>query len=238
MPAYLASHARAATVGDDVVLLDTARGAYFCLPQAAGAFDLTPGQAHVLDDHAGEDLDQLGLVARQPAPALRPPPTPSRQVDPGIAGALTGPETRDALASYGDMVGGYYGRGFGAILARAQAVGPSPAVKSPTPNSLTPNSLTPRPPSPQPTLTGAADLIRRVQVFRAWLPWAPFPGVCLYRSRMLLSFLRRAGLTATWVFGVRTWPFEAHCWLQVDDLVLDDTLDNVLNFSPIHWVGP
>jgi hypothetical protein len=35
------------------------------------------------------------------------------------------------------------------------------------------------------------------------------------------------------VFGVRTWPFHAHCWLQCDDVVLDDQADRVAAYAPI-----
>ncbi len=70
-------------------------------------------------------------------------------------------------------------------------------------------------------------------VFRELLPWVPFQGVCLFRSLMLRAFLRRSRLSATWVIGCRTWPFEAHCWLQSGDLVLDDTADHAASFTPL-----
>jgi hypothetical protein len=50
---------------------------------------------------------------------------------------------------------------------------------------------------------------------------------------MLLRLLHAKGLDAHWVFGVRTWPFQAHCWLQCEDLVLDDQPDRVRAFTPI-----
>ena len=45
--------------------------------------------------------------------------------------------------------------------------------------------------------------------------------------------LRRAGQNAAWVFGVRTWPFSAHCWLQIGDAVLDDDPERVSRYTPI-----
>jgi hypothetical protein len=74
---------------------------------------------------------------------------------------------------------------------------------------------------------------RRSALFTRWAPWIPFQGACLYRAFFLLNFLRREGLGAHWVFGVRTWPFGAHCWLQAGDLVLDDDLDRVRRYTPI-----
>jgi hypothetical protein len=77
------------------------------------------------------------------------------------------------------------------------------------------------------------SLVSLVQAFQAWLPWTPFQGVCLYRSYMLLRRLRADGFEALWMFGVRTWPFEAHCWLQVGDVVLDDTAERIGAYTPI-----
>lgn len=39
-----------------------------------------------------------------------------------------------------------------------------------------------------------------------------------------------------WVFGVRTWPFAAHCWIQIGDLVVGDVLDRVRGYTPIRAV--
>lgn len=72
--------------------------------------------------------------------------------------------------------------------------------------------------------------------FHTALPWTPSPGQCLKRSFMLRRLLAREGIATDWVFGVRTWPFLAHCWLQIDDAVLADDLDRVRGFSPILTV--
>ena len=65
------------------------------------------------------------------------------------------------------------------------------------------------------------------------LPWLPFQGQCLHRAFMLRRLLARRGLSVHWVFGVRTWPFMAHCWLQAGDTLVADDLDRVLGFTPI-----
>jgi Transglutaminase-like superfamily len=77
------------------------------------------------------------------------------------------------------------------------------------------------------------DLARCVRTFQQLYPWIPFQGRCLFRSLMLLLFLRRRGHDAMWVFGVRTWPFLAHCWLQVGDVVLNDHAEALVSFYPI-----
>lgn len=59
---------------------------------------------------------------------------------------------------------------------------------------------------------------------------------CLWRSIALASFLARMGLTAELVFGVRLRPFAAHCWVQRQDQLLNDSLDRVANFTPIRVI--
>ncbi|HKT73448.1 MAG TPA: lasso peptide biosynthesis B2 protein [Steroidobacteraceae bacterium] len=56
---------------------------------------------------------------------------------------------------------------------------------------------------------------------------------CLYDSLALLEFLALHRLYPDWVFGVRTRPFAAHCWVQQDAVVFNDTVDHATSFSPI-----
>ena len=67
-------------------------------------------------------------------------------------------------------------------------------------------------------------------------PFAPFQGECLFRAFLLLAYLRLEGRHATWVFGVRTYPFQAHCWLQVGDMVLNDAVERICGYTPIFAV--
>lgn len=56
---------------------------------------------------------------------------------------------------------------------------------------------------------------------------------CLFDALALTNFLARYGIFATWVFGVQTGPFAAHCWVQHDEVVLNDTPENVRRYTPI-----
>lgn len=76
-------------------------------------------------------------------------------------------------------------------------------------------------------LTGAA------RAFEAARLWFPKDRICLFDSLALLQFLRGRGLTARWVFGVRTHPFEAHCWVQAGRIVLNDSAEHAGGFSLI-----
>lgn len=76
-------------------------------------------------------------------------------------------------------------------------------------------------------LTDAAIAFRQVR------PFVPIRPCCLLDSLSLVEFLARRGLFATVVFGVIGDPFSAHCWVQVRDLVLNDTVGNVSAHTPI-----
>ncbi|PCI32436.1 MAG: hypothetical protein COB54_06730 [Alphaproteobacteria bacterium] len=56
---------------------------------------------------------------------------------------------------------------------------------------------------------------------------------CMLDALVLMEFLNSFGVFPTWVFGVRMGPFLAHCWLQSEKIILNDTLDHVAPFTPI-----
>lgn len=56
---------------------------------------------------------------------------------------------------------------------------------------------------------------------------------CLFDSLALSEFLSFYGAFPRWVFGVRTNPFAAHCWLQHDGIVVNDSPEHVGRFMPI-----
>ena len=62
------------------------------------------------------------------------------------------------------------------------------------------------------------------------------PGKCLHDSLALLEFLARHGIFPDWVFGVRARPFVAHCWVQYEDMVFNDTVEHVTGYIPIMVV--
>jgi hypothetical protein len=59
---------------------------------------------------------------------------------------------------------------------------------------------------------------------------------CLLQSFSFATFLSFYGLFPDWVFGVQTRPFAAHCWLQQDHYLLNETPDGVKRFTPIFAV--
>lgn len=56
---------------------------------------------------------------------------------------------------------------------------------------------------------------------------------CLFHSLAAAEFLRHYNIFPNWVFGVRMNPFGAHCWLQKDEWVINDTPENVCIYQSI-----
>jgi hypothetical protein len=72
-----------------------------------------------------------------------------------------------------------------------------------------------------------------VSVFDRLRLYYPRSYLCLFDSLALIHFLARFGVFPDWVFGVSADPFEAHCWVQAGNVVLNDTVERVSAFTPI-----
>ena len=75
------------------------------------------------------------------------------------------------------------------------------------------------------TLAPTVDLSRLVTIFRTaegLYPARRAPQDCLPRSLALTRFLRAAGWPAQHVIGVALYPFEAHAWVEVDGVPLNE----------------
>jgi Transglutaminase-like superfamily len=86
---------------------------------------------------------------------------------------------------------------------------------------------------------GPADLERArslMLVFERLRLFYPRSYLCLFDSLALIHFLARFDVYPDWVFGVNADPFEAHCWVQAGNVVLNDTLARVSGFTPIMSV--
>ncbi|HEX3913133.1 MAG TPA: lasso peptide biosynthesis B2 protein [Steroidobacteraceae bacterium] len=79
----------------------------------------------------------------------------------------------------------------------------------------------------------ARDLIA---IFCRLRPFYNRRYLCLFDSLALLNFLARYDIFPTWVFGVQSEPFAAHCWVQHDEFVLNDTVDRVRLYTPLMAV--
>ena len=88
-------------------------------------------------------------------------------------------------------------------------------------------------PAGRPQLERARSL---VSVFDRLRLYYPRSYLCLFDSLALIHFLARFGVFPDWVFGVSADPFEAHCWVQSGNVVLNDTVERVSAFTPIMSV--
>lgn len=215
MHLFLGPGVHATGIGDDLVFLDTGSDAYFCLAGAAGVLTLGPrGQINVLQEDVAAQLLKAGLLAREPSleTAIAPPrPAASIRLAREASTPLTPGLILGALSATLEAARSFSGASFARLL---EGPGPSPAALE----------------NPSPALTDA------VAQFEKLRPWLPLQGQCLMRSYHLRTFLRARGLDALWVFGVRTWPFDAHCWLQAGETVLDEDLERLSAYQPIMAV--
>lgn len=195
-------------VHEDIVVLDVRTDRYECLVDAAAWLKpAADGSLAVPDEGVARQLIEADLASNQ-APPVRHALIPARR-----ALAPSTPVSRwDVLRA-------------GLVLAAATAAFRSrrldALVRSPEHAQTSPA---------RPDNCRLAELVGAAQ---AAAPFVPFEGECLQRAHLLRRLLWREGFRPQWIFGVRTWPFGAHCWLQIDDLVVGDTLDRVRFYTPI-----
>jgi len=195
---------------DDIVVLDTRVDLYSCLPEAAEAIALSPPAVEA-DDAILEQLAAAGFCDPDARSRVRSlPPLP-----------------RFALDHY---------RVAPTVLDRVAVVRGMAAAWREGPGRRPLAQLLPTKPCGPANRVHLERTARLTAAFVQLLPWDPAQGACLYRAWLLRRVLQIRGLDAIWVFGVRTWPFGAHCWLQIEDHVLDDDPDRVAQYTPIMAV--
>lgn len=209
----------AVMIDADLVFLDVDADTYFCLPLPPGAAHVEDGDLVTSDAMLAAELARAGLVAeaeggstgRPPAPA-NPRHTARRLLEraPELDARLRPAHLRALVVAI-----------FAGLRARRRTFRQLLAAQTSAARQERPD---------------LDRLLADLSVWRRLTPWVPMDGVCLFRSGMLAAFLRALGHRPTWVFGVRTWPFQAHCWLQVDDIALDDEAERLCAFAPIMGI--
>jgi hypothetical protein len=74
---------------------------------------------------------------------------------------------------------------------------------------------------------------RLIEAFEHLRPLYPRPYLCLFESLALVEFLASYRSFPRVVIGVIADPFQAHCWLQEGNVVLNDDLERILKYKPI-----
>lgn len=203
--ASLADGVHAVRVGVDLVLLDLAGDDYLCLPEC-GDLEVAGRQVHgPMDTLLRLAAEELLHAHDIAEDRAGPPLTPTRRLTPAPS---IRPGLRDILT-------------FGAIWIDAMWRRPTLL------------ELDRRYARRSGRRTDPEALAGRVEIFRQLLPFAPWTGACLLQAELLLRFLNAADLDADWVFGVRTFPFLAHCWLQNGDQCVSEAPETLSVYRPI-----
>ena len=210
MQAPLADGVFMVVCGEDVVVLNIHDDHYSCLPEAGAHLKISLSAAQGPEPLLA-DLADAGLTGAKESGGRCPsPPLPDKALD--LSGAR--PRMADNLCVV-RAISSAWSHGPGRRPFAELLLGSEP---------------------PENYAVDVKLIARLTLAFTRLLPWAPAQGACLYRAWLLRRILQSRGQTATWVFGVRTWPFGAHCWLQVDRFVLDDEPDRVAHYTPIMAV--
>lgn len=72
--------------------------------------------------------------------------------------------------------------------------------------------------------------------FKTLRPFYHRPYLCLFDALALVEFLALYRIYPTWVFGVKSEPFHAHCWVQEAEYVFDEEVDVIQTYSPIMFI--
>lgn len=83
--------------------------------------------------------------------------------------------------------------------------------------------------------SGEEKLLKLIGQFNSALVYSPWGGInkCLIKSMALKYYLHFYGFNSDLIIGVKTEPFYAHAWLQLNDYILNDELDYVGDYKQI-----
>ncbi len=208
-----AHHARLAVSNDDIIVLDLAADRYLGLPGAIveeGVAVALPQGLVVMHSQAVETLAVAGLLIDGDLPDHRMIDVPKLAID-HYADPIAAPiSVHDIL----DLV-------VVLVVTGWRVWRHSPCRRHETGRTTQGCTLD------QATLRTYLARLDRLRLF------IPTPRRCLPSSLVTCLWLNGKGVSAEIVFGVRTHPFEAHCWAECGGIVLDDALDRLQGFVPI-----
>ncbi len=200
-------------VGNDPIFLDVARDRYFLLSGERRAAFERLRMREPNDSDAMSLLLETGLFTRSEHDA------PIEPLE--VAVPLADLNTVESGRS-----------GFRAILAAARALHWAGRALRPhrLQKTLSELSAAKRSLSASGEDTELISLAADFERSRTFVPVAPR---CLIDSLALFRLALHSELVPTLVFGVRTSPFAAHCWLQSDSTILTGTAEEAGNYRPI-----
>lgn len=212
----LQPHVHAVETDGDVVLMDARANQYYCVPRSAAVGLLeavtTPGRFRP-DLPIVADLEAAGMFGMLDR-------GPVRQAIPSLATAELG----EAVMPHLQMASWTVGIALHAVRARLRLRFHSPEQWL---RNVAARNARYADHVDRERVMQIAVAVREAHVF--------LPGFsrCLPNSLLLLEVLHASRQPARWVFGVRTFPFEAHCWVEHEGMVLNDRLEHVRWFTPL-----
>ena len=214
----LTAGAHGVVIDSDILVCDLVRDLFLLLP-AAFATDGMPAVSIGGLDLSRDAVTALrgeGLLTTQIRAASTLPAPPATQTD---VTALDVP--RGAIGLRHGLLFIAAGIEAAVRLAARRLAAPRPAADASAPGTPVVASASPQ------------VVARELAILRAMRLVCPGVRRCLPRALLTRAYLRRRGIRLDLVLGVRTHPFDAHCWLQLGDLLVDDRLDHVRAYSPV-----
>lgn len=202
-------------VGDFVIFLDERKNRYSALSSTA-ALPLIGGDVTALSPKLIQKAAALGWTLDSNASASRLPPANFPKTEIKVASRLNVKSLGLACVTVFTLM----------KVRLLLATRPLQAILERVANDSGPGGHA----------TAAADICDVLAVFSR-IETLLTANTCLLRSLALREILSRNGYRSQLVFGVKLHPFEAHCWLQRDDQVINDTLEQIGLFVPIKTVG-
>ncbi|MNS15933.1 hypothetical protein D3C72_475730 [compost metagenome] len=209
-------HVHLIVIDEDVIVLDLESDHYDCLVDAASWLASgDDGRILVPNQAAAAALQDARIATDTPPPPRPLRSRPEREI--AVLPDPSGSEVLRALLHLAAATAIFRGK---PLLELVRFAAAPPSSSSPTA-------------SPERDAVADGDIAVLVSAARHARPWVPFEGECLQRAFQLRYYLAHRGIRTDWVFGVRTWPFSAHCWLQIGGLVVGDRLERVARYTPI-----
>jgi len=214
MHLHFAPHIRIAAIGRHLVVMDLEANAYQCLPRA---FDRAAPVDWAIDAFADDVRADL-LSAGHLVTDTNPPGTAARAMPPPMATRDISPLESTCWPNAIDWMRLIAAAGTALIHIR---LSPPRAWLRAVERRHRETDMT------------ETEVVTLVQRFRGAATLIPGIAGCLPNSLALILFLRCHHVRTDWIFGVRVHPFEAHCWVQWRDLVLNDRADHIRWFTPL-----
>lgn len=72
-----------------------------------------------------------------------------------------------------------------------------------------------------------------VRIYNRLRPLIPYNYLCMFDSLSLLEFLSKFDCYPSWIFAVQLEPWAAHCWVQYNTTIFNETVDNARTYLPL-----